>query len=174
LLEVRPARPGDDRALGTLDRATWSTLTSPAPAPPPAPDWSFFNEKVDIRDVFVAELDGDVAGYVRLAHPFPIEASKHVLHISGLAVDPGCRRRGVGKALLDAAAAEARARGARRLTLRVLAPNEPARRLYERAGYVVEGVMRGEFFLDGVYVDDVLMALDLTEEGSAVSTAKSR
>jgi RimJ/RimL family protein N-acetyltransferase len=63
---------------------------------------------------------------------------------------------------MDAAATEARARGARRLTLRVLAHNEAARRLYDRSGYIVEGVLRGEFRLDGEYVDDVLMALDLT------------
>ena len=35
-------------------------------------------------------------------------------------------------------------------------------RFYERCGFVVEGVLRGEFHLDGEYVDDVLMALDLT------------
>jgi RimJ/RimL family protein N-acetyltransferase len=35
-------------------------------------------------------------------------------------------------------------------------------RLYEQAGFVVEGVLKGEFFLDGKYVDDMLMALDLT------------
>ena len=46
--------------------------------------------------------------------------------------------------------------------MRVLAPNEAARQLYEQSGYVVEGVLRGEFFLDGEYVDDMLMALDLT------------
>jgi len=161
LIEVRKAKAGDDRALATLDRATWSSLTSPAP-PPTEPDWSFFNERVEIRDVLVAELDGEVAGYIRLSVPHPIESARHVLLISGFAVDPAFQRRGVGIALLDAAAEEARARGARRLTLRVLAPNEVARRLYERAGYVVEGVLRGEFFLDGEYVDDVLMALDLT------------
>jgi RimJ/RimL family protein N-acetyltransferase len=67
----------------------------------------------------------------------------------------------VGRALIDAVAAEARAGGATRLTLRVLGPNAAARRLYESAGFVVEGVQRGEFLLDGEYVDDVLMALDL-------------
>jgi ribosomal protein S18 acetylase RimI-like enzyme len=161
VIDIRPAKPGDDRALGTLDRATWTTLTSPAP-PPPEPDWSFLNEKVEIRDVLVAELDGEVAGYVRVGRVFPIAASDHVLMITGIAVDPACQRRGVGRALLDAAAVEARARGARRLTLRVLAHNDAALRLYEQGGFVVEGVLRGEFFLDGVYVDDLLMALDLS------------
>jgi ribosomal protein S18 acetylase RimI-like enzyme len=161
VIEVRAARPGDERALATLDRATWSTLTSPAP-PPAEVDWTFFNEKVEFRDVLVAVVDGEVAGYVRLSRPYPISSSAHVLRISGIAVDPAFQRRGVGRALMDAAAAEARARDARRLTLRVLAPNTAARTLYERSGYVVEGVLRGEFYLDGEYVDDMLMALDLT------------
>ena len=161
MIDVRRATSADERALATLDRATWTTLTSPAP-PPPEPDWSFFSEKVDIRDVLVAELDGEVAGYVRLGPATPLAASDHVLMIRGIAVDPAFQRRGVGRALMDAAAAEARARGARRLTLRVLAHNEGAVRLYEQCGFEVEGVMRGEFFLDGNYVDDMLMALDLT------------
>jgi ribosomal protein S18 acetylase RimI-like enzyme len=161
VIDIRPAKPGDDRALATLDRATWTTLTSPAP-PPPEPDWSFLNEKVEIRDVLVAELDGEVAGYIRIGRVFPIAASDHVLMITGIAVDPACQRRGIGRALLDAAVAEARARGVRRLTLRVLAHNEGAVRLYEQAGFVVEGVLRNEFFLDDVYVDDLLMALDLS------------
>jgi ribosomal protein S18 acetylase RimI-like enzyme len=161
VIEVRPARAGDERALAALDRATWTTLTSPAP-PPPEPDWSFFSERVEISDVLVAVVGGDVAGYVRLGRPTPLAASDHVVMINGLAVDPARQRQGVGKALMDAAAVEARARGARRLTLRVLAQNDAARRLYDRSGYVVEGVLRGEFCLDGEYVDDMLMALDLT------------
>ena len=161
MIEVRPARAGDDRALATLDRATWTTLTSPAP-PPAEPDWSFFDERVEIRDVLVALVDGEVVGYVRLGRPTPLAASDHVVMIQGLAVDPARQRQGIGRALMDAAAKEARARGARRLRLRVLAHNEAARRLYDQSGYVVEGVLRGEFCLDGEYVDDVLMAVDLT------------
>jgi len=158
---VRPARAGDEQALARLDRATWTTLTSPAPPPPR--EWSFFNERVEIREVLVALVDDEVVGYVRLGRATPLAASDHVLMIAGLAVDPALQRQGVGRALLEAAEAEARARGARRLTLRVLARNDGARRLYERAGFVVEGVLREEFLLDGDYVDDVLMALDLTE-----------
>ena len=163
MIQVREARPEDERALAKLDRATWTTLTSPAPKPA-EPDARFFNEKVDIRNVLVAELDGEVAGYVKFDHPYPLEASKHVLHVSGLAVDPAFQRRGAGLALLDAVEVEARSRGLRRITLRVLAHNKAAVKLYEKAGYGVEGVMRGEFFLDGKYVDDMLMALELEPE----------
>ncbi|MYV52865.1 GNAT family protein, partial [Streptomyces sp. SID3212] len=59
------------------------------------------------------------------------------------------------------AALHARNQGARRLTLRVLGHNTPARRLYEAEGFAVEGVLPGEFLLDGEYVDDVLMGRSL-------------
>ena len=49
------------------------------------------------------------------------------------------------------------------MTLRVFAPNERARRLYERLGFETEGILRGEFMVgDQEYVDDLFMALDLT------------
>lgn len=160
MIDVRPARRGDERALARIDRATWNSLTSPAPPPPR--EWSFFDERVEIRDVLVAVDGEEVSGYVRLGRATPLGASDHVFVVAGLAVDPARQRQGIGAVLMKAAAEEARARGARRLTLRVLARNESARGLYERAGFVVEGVLRGEFFLDGDYVDDVLMALDLT------------
>ena len=53
---------------------------------------------------------------------------------------------------------EARSRGGRKLSLRVLSTNPTAIGLYESEGFVVEGVLRGEFVLEGREVDDVLMA----------------
>ena len=64
--------------------------------------------------------------------------------------------------LVLAALEEARRRGARSVTLRILAPNGAARRLYERCGFHVQGVLREEFLLRGRYVDDVLMRHDLS------------
>jgi ribosomal protein S18 acetylase RimI-like enzyme len=106
----------------------------------------------------VAEIDGTVAGYAKLGQMIPVPSHQHVLELNGLAVDPAGRRRGVGRRLVQEAIAEASRRGARKLSLRVLAPNSAARQLYEVCGFTVEGVLREEFLLAGRYVDDVLMA----------------
>jgi ribosomal protein S18 acetylase RimI-like enzyme len=158
VLEIRAARAADQEPLAILDRAAWTPFSSPGPLDEAEP---FFNERTAPEDVLVAVVDGEVAGYLRLNRGSRFRSSDHVLTVNGVAVDPARQGRGIGRALIDAAIAEARARGARRLTLRVFSPNERARRLYESAGFVVEGVLRDEFFLDGRYVDDILMAREL-------------
>lgn len=154
---VRPARAADEAALGELDRRNWSTLHSvqPRPLPPYRP---FFDGTRPLDQFLVAELpDLGVVGYVRLAPATALRANAHVRQIQGLAVDPRARRRGVGRALLTAACELARRQGAFRITLRVLGHNTAARALYASEGFEVEGVLRGEFVLDGAYADDVLM-----------------
>jgi ribosomal protein S18 acetylase RimI-like enzyme len=93
--------------------------------------------------------------------PTPLPENAHVSGITGLAVAPGARGRGVASALLAAAGQHARERGARKLSLRVLSTNDAALRLYERLGFRREGTLREEFLIDGRYVDDVLMARHL-------------
>jgi ribosomal protein S18 acetylase RimI-like enzyme len=150
------ALPDDDEELSLLDRRTWSHLHAvvPQPTPPYAP---FFDERHAPEDHLVAELDRRIVGYIRLGFPTSLACNAHVRQIQGLAVADEARGRGVGRALIRAAVEEARRRGARRLTLRVLGHNTPARRLYEAEGFVVEGVLPEEFFLAGRYVDDVFM-----------------
>jgi ribosomal protein S18 acetylase RimI-like enzyme len=160
VVEVRAASAADEDALAAIDRAAWTELSSPGP--PPGEGEPFFDERTSPEDVFVADDEGEVVGYVRLGRASRFASSDHVVTVNGIAVDPPRQGRGVGRALIDAAIAEARRRGARRLTLRVFSPNLAARRLYESAGFVTEGVLRDEFFLGGTYVDDIFMALDLT------------
>ncbi len=61
--------------------------------------------------------------------------AKPLLNIHDLAVVPGRRGGGVGRALLAAAEAHARAAGCCKLTLEVQDDNTPARALYERCGF---------------------------------------
>jgi ribosomal protein S18 acetylase RimI-like enzyme len=155
---IRPATLADQPALLVLDAAAWSPDATPAPIGSRA----FFGPGIHPGDVLVAEVDWALAGYAQLSRVTPFESNAHVLELTGLAVDPALRGRRLGRRLVEAAAREAAVRGARRLRLRVLAFNVAARSVYEACGFVEEGVLRGEFLLVGRYVDDVLMARDLS------------
>jgi ribosomal protein S18 acetylase RimI-like enzyme len=159
MVDIRVAAPGDDEPLGRIDEASWSSNVTPAPRREPGA--RFFRARTSPEDVLVAVVDGAVAGYVSLHQSIPLPSHAHVLEITGLAVDPSFRGSGIGRRLVTEAQREAARRGARKLSLRVLAPNASARALYESCGFEVEGVLRGEFVLDGAPTDDVLMACRL-------------
>jgi len=158
MIVVRAARTEDGPRLTELDRLTWSWDVAVSPLPPEGAD---FFRRTTPDDLLVAEDDGDVVGALKLGRATPLEANRHVLQIQGFMVDPQRQRQGIGRTLVEAAASEAAARGARRLTLRVLGSNLTAQALYRSCGFEVEGVQREEFLLDGRYVDDVLMARTL-------------
>jgi ElaA protein len=92
------------------------------------------HEEMDGRDGealhLVAVENGAVVGTCRLLFVGP------TAQFSRLAVEMSARRRGIATALLDAAEAEARAAGIRRL---VLHAQTYARELYERVGYRSRG-----------------------------------
>lgn len=156
---VRRARPADDADLAELEAAAWSPESGfPSVIHAGRPGALFFTADSPPEVHLVAEVDGVVAGYIRLKPPTHLPENRHVVHVHGLAVHPSARRRGAAAALLTAAAEQASDRGARKLTLRVLGSNQPAIRLYEKLGFVREGTLLDEFLIEGRYVDDVLMA----------------
>ena len=65
-----------------------------------------------------------------------------------LAVLPALRRQGLGRALLQAAMAEARRRGAASMTLEVAVDNVAARDLYTSAGFTQVG-RRRRYYANG-------------------------
>lgn len=89
--------------------------------------------------VSVAESAGEVVGFVcvwaRFKSEEPDDDPSGYAFVSDLVVNPGCRRRGIGRDLLSAAERYARTRGAHCLRLRVLADNTDARHFYESTGF---------------------------------------
>ncbi len=159
-LVIRAARAADEAALTRVETAAWT----PASGFPSVmervndPFFSFFTDDNPPAAHLVAEAGGRMLGYIRLRPVTGLRENAHVLGIAGLAVDPGARGRGVATALLAAAERFARERGGSKLSLRVLSSNEPALRLYERAGFQREGTLRAEFCIQGRYVDDIILA----------------
>jgi ribosomal protein S18 acetylase RimI-like enzyme len=94
-----------------------------------------FGLKAESARVWVVRLDlgtrvvGFLAGRVR----------RGAMHVEGLAVEPGLRRLGAGRALVRAAVEHARAARLRAVGLHVSVRNRAAIALYEGEGFVVAG-----------------------------------
>ncbi len=162
--QIRRARLGDEAGLAALDAGAW-TPESGFPSVTAAADGSFFTPDYPPQAHLVAEVGGQLAGYLRLKPMTRLPENAHVFGVLGLAVAPAARRRGVAAALLEAAEDQARARGATKLSLRVLSTNDSAIRLYERMGFEHEGRQHQEFLIEDSYVDNVLMAKQIRPTG---------
>ena len=127
-------------------------------APPPETVRKFVLENLRKGYPHVVALDGErVVGWCDIL-PIDRPTRQHngVLGIGVLATHRG---KGVGDALMRAALDRARAFGLTRVELGVRSGNREVVPLYQRFGFVEEGVQRNAVRLDGRYEDVILMGL---------------
>ena len=93
----------------------------------------------DYSHYWVAELDGDLAGY----------AGMNVVldegYVTNVAVHPGHRRRGIAQKLVERLIGQAEEMSLAFLTLEVRKGNEAARALYAKLGFKVWGTRPGYY-----------------------------
>lgn len=87
----------------------------------------------------VARCGGEAAGYIGMYQV--LEEGD----ITNVAVFPAHQKRGVGQALVSALLRAAAERGIRQMTLEVRVSNEAAIRLYEKNGFVSEGIRKNYY-----------------------------
>jgi GNAT superfamily N-acetyltransferase len=118
--------------------------------------WRETLEAADRRAVFlVARDEHGIAGTVQL-HPALAPNQPHRADVAKLMVDRRARRRGVGRALVDAIETHARAAGFTLLTLDTVR-GDAAEQLYAAAGWQRVGVIPGYALSpDGVLCDTVV------------------
>ena len=100
--------------------------------------------------LYTARDGGEIVGSIALT-----PEADHILCIQEVAVRPDHLRQGIGAAMLDFAAKEAAAQGAKALRLYVWEGNVPAIRTYEKNGFVrigKEDIGLSEFGLDWFYL----------------------
>jgi ribosomal protein S18 acetylase RimI-like enzyme len=127
-------------------------------APPLARIEGFVRDSVAADAAQFVALDSDVV--VGWADIFPAWAHA-VAHTGtlGMGLLPAYRGQGLGRALLLACIAKAKAQGITRITLQVRADNAVAIRLYEAVGFGHEARLPGAMRFDGVYFDALQMSL---------------
>ena len=108
----------------------------------------------DTFGVLVIEVDGERAGTATWEL---VNRRSRIASVSGFAVDPAVRGRGVGVAAARALQRHlVRERGLHRLQMEVYGFNERALRHAERAGWVREGVRRRAYRRNDTWVDGVM------------------
>lgn len=134
-------RPIEDRDLEAVP-ALWEACGLTRPWNPPLADIARARGRPN-SEVLVAEADGRPVGTVMVGE------DGHRGWIYYLAVDPGSRGRGLGRALVRAAEGWLAQRGIRKLELLVRSGNAAVKGFYERLGYREEPVSVLARWLDG-------------------------
>jgi RimJ/RimL family protein N-acetyltransferase len=106
---------------------------------------------------WIVDDGGVLAGWCDITPPSDNEAFRHVGRL-GMALLPAYRGCGLGEQLLGKAMAAGWAYGFKRIQLEAFATNARAIALYRKAGFVEEGLRRQALLIDGVYIDEILMA----------------
>lgn len=106
---------------------------------------------------FIAVVRGEVVGWCDISrHDRLIHAHRGTL---GMGIVPSYRGRGLGLRLINATLTQARKVGFVRVELSVHADNARAIALYDKVGFVREGVQSDAIYIDGQYGDTIMMAI---------------
>jgi putative acetyltransferase len=158
-ITIRRVEPSDYEALQRVysgPRAIWGTAQLPYPS---VDMWrKRLAEPPEGIFGIVACIDDQVVGHLNI-HTFPNRPRRQHAGAIGMVVHDDFQGQGVGTALVQAALDLAdNWLNLRRVELEVYTDNEPAVRLYTRAGFVIEGTLRQYAYRDGQYVDVYAMA----------------
>ncbi|MGH2766526.1 MAG: GNAT family N-acetyltransferase, partial [Actinomycetota bacterium] len=142
-MEIRPVRPDESDEAGRITALAYEDFGDRASA-----SVDYLDRIADVRTraahaVVLGAFDGDrVLGTVTLeltdripgGHPRP-PLRPDQAHVRMLGVGPHMQRRGTSRRLMEAAVAEARRAGKRRITLETTESMLAAQRLYESMGF---------------------------------------
>ena len=102
-----------------------------------------FLTDIQNRMIYVAKVDGVVAGYIRLSVLQKGGAGtveKKLLRLDSIVVDESCRGQGIGKAMITDVRALARVFGCKQLILSVHPENDGAVAFYQKCGFYIRSI----------------------------------
>jgi RimJ/RimL family protein N-acetyltransferase len=154
-MEIRWIESQDFIQVIEIENAVWDTTNTPQVTTFSSPE--AYRNSLEHRKVAVAVEDDTVLGFIDAFHMHRNLKTSFTLSI-GMGVAPFAQRKGVASQLLQWILNYAENAGYKKVSLRVLATNPAAIGLYEKNGFIIEGTLKYEFFLNNQWVDDVIMA----------------
>ena len=123
-----------------------------------------FEDLIEKKIVYIYGVENQSnVGMFKLG-PF-MHRTSHIVYLGGVAVDPNCIGKGFGQLMLKDCIAFAIELGYKRIELSTAIHNLRAIAIYEKLGFVKEGVMRDYTYLksENRYIDEVLMSYILDD-----------
>jgi RimJ/RimL family protein N-acetyltransferase len=118
---------------------------------------STIKEAATVNNLFLAaEADHEIVGYIS-AQKGILRRVKHSAYIV-VGIRASYQRQGIGSSFFKQLDKWANDKGVTRLELTVMCINDAAKNLYEKNGFVVEGIKKNSMVVDGTYVDEYYMA----------------
>ena len=158
---LRPGRPTDGRELARLfaevrAEGRWLITTPGAISEPSEAFWISELIRGSEHLALLAESDGEIVGNV-LVSVDRGQATEHIGVLS-ICIAAAWRDVGIGTELVRGAQDWACEHGLRKISLGVFPDNKRAIAVYERRGFVHEGLRRQQYRSGDEYRDEVLMA----------------
>lgn len=137
LIELRPAHPGDAKAMTEVQNAIHRAGLRAAPVDVALVRERYLGHEHTVACT-VAERDGRVVGFQSLERAWPQNPYDvpEGWGIIGTHIHPECGRSGIGRRLFAVSLAAARAAGLRHVDATIGADNEPALAYYRAMGFV--------------------------------------
>ena len=157
-MQVRPLQPSDYGAVAAIFAE--GIATGLATFETEVPSWEAWDAVHLSKHRFVAELNGEVAGWIAVV-PYSQRAVYRGVGEVSVYVAERARGRGVGSALLEAVVEGARDGSLWTLQAGIFPDNVASLGLHRRLGFRVVGVRERIGQLDGVWRDVVLLELRL-------------
>jgi putative acetyltransferase len=117
-----------------------------------------FNELMSLQIKFIYERDGKPIGMCKL---IPLtHRTSHIVYLGGLAIHPELAGKGYGYDMLMEIIQHVKEKGFLRIELSTASTNGRAISLYEKAGFVKEGILRKYSYLESEdrFLDETIMS----------------
>ncbi|MEG0289744.1 MAG: GNAT family N-acetyltransferase [Carnobacterium sp.] len=157
---IRRSLWSDYPDLIAIENQLWNERNTPQVTTYSSPEEYKIRFPVGTHLVAFNESEGKAVGFIGF-HPSTLLQAHKRTWLIDIGVDPAIQSKGVGRKLVEGLKKEAREQRIHKLSLRVLGTNQRAIRFYQKNGFVVEGILKEEFWLNDRFVDVILMAFIL-------------
>ncbi|MCL2112464.1 MAG: GNAT family N-acetyltransferase [Streptococcaceae bacterium] len=155
MMKIRKIEPRDFAIVAQLENENWPLTSTPHVMNSSAE--KIIEKITKGMGYFIAEENGEILGVLDYGPRHKSEFGRHIITFGIMTVEKA-RGKGVATALITFFIDYARHEGYKKITIQVMGSNPTALKLYEKLGFVCEGRLRKEFFIDETYIDDCILA----------------